>query len=175
VPKIAPIRAGPCWRFHWLWEAYQGAPARLVDRTACGALCPFRVQHRKVPSPNVPALGGTASSDVRIFPAQRASRSGPRRGPGGNTPPPCAFSLSALTPKAFYTRRAFLYYLGIPSGINNTRSRLQGNRSPAPCCCAGVSKLMVHAFILYCKAPRLRQRWAKSTSPRISSSISQTE
>ena len=80
-----------------------GGPNRRVERsvrplesvhwgTQAGG---FRVQH----SPNVPALGGTASSDVRIFPAQRASRSGPRRAPGGNTPPPCAFSLSALTPK----------------------------------------------------------------------------
>ena len=76
----------------------QGAPARLVDRTGVrsGSARPlesvhygtqgggFRVQH----SLNVPALVGTASSDVRIFPAQRAPRSGPRRAPGGNTPHP---------------------------------------------------------------------------------------
>ena len=87
----------------------QGAPARLVDRTGVrsGSARPlesvhygtqgggFRVQH----SLNVPALVGTASSDVRIFPAQRAPRSGPRRASRREHPPPCDFSLSALIPK----------------------------------------------------------------------------
>ena len=81
-----------------------GAEALPRDARTCGGpnrraerLCPpvgvgtlvnagrgLRVQH----SLNVPALVGTASSDVRMFPAQRAPRSGPRRAPGGNTPHP---------------------------------------------------------------------------------------
>ena len=64
---------------------------------------------------NVPALIGTASSDVRMFPAQRAPRSGPRR----EHPPPCGFSLSALIPKGLLHQARFIYTTMNTSGVED--------------------------------------------------------
>jgi hypothetical protein len=92
VPRSARGRRGGVAKGRPQGARSCGGPNRRAER-----LCPpvgvgtlvnagrgFHVQH----SLNVPALVGTASSDVRMFPAQRAPRSGPRRAPGGNTPHP---------------------------------------------------------------------------------------